>query len=208
MPGVDERVSRFPPRFPQLILRVRILGFSPRCRHRDAGCRRCLVQGRLLQQSHNELVIGSSRSLPTELQFRICHLIPPRVCVETPTAKDFSIEVCRIDLPVPSTRVMNVVSAVAPRKENEHDVYDYRREQHHGHTSAKRAAAVEGAEHFRNEAGLTKLAANWPIARLVEIWNTLPGVAPVKISRIVLRAWRGSGGDPGFRPGFANGRQH
>ena len=48
------------------------------------------------------------------------------------------------------------------------------------HASAKQGAAVEGAEIFRNEAGLAKLAGNWPIARLVEIWNSLPGVSPVK----------------------------
>ena len=48
------------------------------------------------------------------------------------------------------------------------------------HANLKQAEAVEGAEHFRNEAGLAKLASNWPIARLVEIWNGLPGVSPVK----------------------------
>jgi hypothetical protein len=48
------------------------------------------------------------------------------------------------------------------------------------HATLKQAEAVEGAEHFRNEAALAKLAGNWPIARLVEIWNGLPGVAPVK----------------------------
>jgi len=48
------------------------------------------------------------------------------------------------------------------------------------HATLKQAEAVEGGEHFRNEAGLVKLAGTWPIARLVEIWNSLPGVAPVK----------------------------
>jgi hypothetical protein len=48
------------------------------------------------------------------------------------------------------------------------------------HANLKQAEAVEGAEHFRNEAALAKLAGNWPIARLVEIWNSLPGVTPVK----------------------------
>ena len=48
------------------------------------------------------------------------------------------------------------------------------------HTSAKEAEAVAGAERFRNEAGLAKLAADWPAARLVEIWNSLPGATPVK----------------------------
>ena len=48
------------------------------------------------------------------------------------------------------------------------------------HATPKQAQAVEGAEQFRNEAGFAKLAGKWPIARLVEIWNTLPGVSPVK----------------------------
>ena len=45
---------------------------------------------------------------------------------------------------------------------------------------AKDAEAVKNAERFRNEAGLAKLAANWPGNRLVDVWNSLPGVTPVK----------------------------
>jgi cell division septation protein DedD len=45
---------------------------------------------------------------------------------------------------------------------------------------AKDAEAVKNAERFRNEAGLAKLAADWPAQRLVDIWNSLPGVTPVK----------------------------
>ncbi|MGD0580140.1 MAG: DUF3489 domain-containing protein [Bryobacteraceae bacterium] len=48
------------------------------------------------------------------------------------------------------------------------------------HATAQEAEAVPNAERFRNEAGLAKLAANWPAARLVEIYNSLPGVSPVK----------------------------
>ena len=48
------------------------------------------------------------------------------------------------------------------------------------HSTAKEAEAVPDSERFSNEAMLVKLAANWPSARLVEIWNTLPGVSPVK----------------------------
>src|SRR5580700_4951486 len=48
------------------------------------------------------------------------------------------------------------------------------------HTTVEGAEAVASAERFRNEAGLAKLAANWPAARLVEIWNSLPGETPVK----------------------------
>jgi hypothetical protein len=48
------------------------------------------------------------------------------------------------------------------------------------HATAQDAEAVANADCFRNEAGLAKLAAQWPSARLVEIWNSLPGETPVK----------------------------
>ena len=48
------------------------------------------------------------------------------------------------------------------------------------HTTVQDAEAVPNAERFRNEAGLAKLAADWPAARLVEIYNSLPGVSPIK----------------------------
>jgi hypothetical protein len=48
------------------------------------------------------------------------------------------------------------------------------------HTTIQEAEAVANAECFRNEAGLANLAAEWPAARLVDIWNSLPGVTPVK----------------------------
>ena len=61
------------------------------------------------------------------------------------------------------------------------------------YTIAKDAQAVKGAERFRNETGLAKLAANWPVGRLVDIWNSLPGVTPVKKfkdrSTAVKRIW-------------------
>jgi hypothetical protein len=41
------------------------------------------------------------------------------------------------------------------------------------HATIHDAEAVANAERFRNEAGLNKLAADWPAARLVEIWNSL-----------------------------------
>ena len=46
------------------------------------------------------------------------------------------------------------------------------------HASAEEA--VTGAERFATEADLNKLAASWQSERLVEIWNSLPGSAPVK----------------------------
>jgi len=48
------------------------------------------------------------------------------------------------------------------------------------HGTAKEADALPNTERFSNEAALAKLAANWPAARLVEIWNSLPGETPVK----------------------------
>jgi hypothetical protein len=47
------------------------------------------------------------------------------------------------------------------------------------HASAKEADAIPDSERFGNEAALAKLAANWPTARLIEIWNSLPGANPV-----------------------------
>jgi len=48
------------------------------------------------------------------------------------------------------------------------------------HTTIQAAEARPNAQSIRNEAALAKLAAEWPAARLVEIWNSLPGAAPVK----------------------------
>ena len=56
------------------------------------------------------------------------------------------------------------------------------------HASLKeaKAADIAGAEYFSSEEELAQLAAAWPIAgargksKLIELWNSLPGVAPVK----------------------------
>src|SRR6202790_4853236 len=62
------------------------------------------------------------------------------------------------------------------------------------HATAQEAEAVANAERFRNEGALAKLAADWPAARLVEIWNSLPGATPVKKFKdrvtAVSRIWR------------------
>jgi len=47
------------------------------------------------------------------------------------------------------------------------------------HDSIDAAEALPDAERFRTEGGLAKLTADWPMARLVEIWNGLPGVTPI-----------------------------
>src|ERR1017187_3966835 len=48
------------------------------------------------------------------------------------------------------------------------------------HASAQEAEAVAKAERFSTSAGLAKLADKWTAARLVEVWNSLPGSSPVK----------------------------
>jgi Protein of unknown function (DUF3489) len=62
------------------------------------------------------------------------------------------------------------------------------------HSTVEEAEAVANAERFRNESGLHKLAADWPASRLLEIWNTLPGVTPVKKFKdrqtAVSRIWK------------------
>ena len=62
------------------------------------------------------------------------------------------------------------------------------------HPTVQDAEAVTNTVHFRNEAALLKLAANWPAARLVDIWNNLPGETPVKKFKdrptAVSRIWK------------------
>jgi hypothetical protein len=44
----------------------------------------------------------------------------------------------------------------------------------------REASEVPSAESFSSAEELATLAANWPAPRLIEIWNSLPGVAPIK----------------------------
>ncbi|HTU48596.1 MAG TPA: DUF3489 domain-containing protein [Bryobacteraceae bacterium] len=46
--------------------------------------------------------------------------------------------------------------------------------------SVAEARSHPEAERFKSEKELAKLAAEWPAARLIEIWNSLPGVSAVK----------------------------
>src|SRR5947199_8118009 len=46
--------------------------------------------------------------------------------------------------------------------------------------SAAEAKSMAESERFRSAEDLKKLAANWPATRLIEIWNGLPGVTPVR----------------------------
>jgi len=49
-------------------------------------------------------------------------------------------------------------------------------------------------ERFTNETELAELAANWPAARLVELWNSIPGFKPIKRftdrKTAVARIWK------------------
>ena len=57
-----------------------------------------------------------------------------------------------------------------------------------GSLQEAQAADIAGAEYFSSEEELAQLAASWPVAgangrgssKLIELWNSLPGVAPVK----------------------------
>jgi len=61
------------------------------------------------------------------------------------------------------------------------------------HPTAREAVSVAGAEPFATAAALADLAAHWTAARLVEIWNSLPGAPPVKKFKnrqtAVVRIW-------------------
>jgi Protein of unknown function (DUF3489) len=62
------------------------------------------------------------------------------------------------------------------------------------HGTVKEADALPNTERFSNEAALAKLAADWPAARLVEIWNSLPGETQIKKFKdratAVSRIWK------------------
>src|SRR5437868_2103679 len=63
------------------------------------------------------------------------------------------------------------------------------------HASAKAAPKTEGIELFTSEKALAELAAAWPAGRLIDIWNSLPGVTPEKNFKdrgaAVARIWKG-----------------
>ena len=62
------------------------------------------------------------------------------------------------------------------------------------HATAKAAETILDSERFNSELALAKLAANWPAARLIEIWNSLPGETPVRKFKdratAVSRIWK------------------
>jgi hypothetical protein len=78
--------------------------------------------------------------------------------------------------------------------------------------SASAAEATErkaGTESFRSLQELAGLAAQWPTSRLLAIWNSLPGVEPVKRftdrKTAVARIWRALQGLGGGKPAATSG---
>jgi hypothetical protein len=102
----------------------------------------------------------------------------------------------RIDLLVFPTRVINVATAVITAKGNDKmKAFTIDAENNITlHATAQEADAVANAERFSTSAALAKLAEKWPVARLVEIWNSLPGASPVKKftdrKTAVTRIWK------------------
>jgi hypothetical protein len=62
------------------------------------------------------------------------------------------------------------------------------------HRTAREAKSVAGAESFATASALAGLAAHWHTARLVGIWNKLPGATPVRKFKdratAVSRIWK------------------
>ena len=56
---------------------------------------------------------------------------------------------------------------------------------------ATAAAVAAGAQAFSSQQELAELATSWPAGRLVEIWNSLPGVKPVESFKSAQSAVRG-----------------
>jgi len=73
---------------------------------------------------------------------------------------------------------------------------------------------TEGSERFKSSDELGKLAASWSAGRLGEIWNSLPGVTPIKkfVDRktAIRRVWAAiqSLGEPAKKPNVAAHRPH
>ena len=83
----------------------------------------------------------------------------------------------RIDLLVPGFRVMNAMTAPAVRRSKNGNIPYRRREQHH---SPRQSAVRFRGEIFASQQELADLVAKWPANRLIEVWNSIPGLTPVK----------------------------
>jgi Protein of unknown function (DUF3489) len=78
---------------------------------------------------------------------------------------------------------MNVLTPANPVKGDLHDMTLFTMDPDNhirAFASAAEARRTPESERFRSAEELKKLAANWPATRLIEIWNGLPGVTPVR----------------------------
>jgi hypothetical protein len=78
---------------------------------------------------------------------------------------------------------MNVVNTGNPVKGKLHEMTIFTIDQDNNITafaSAKKADSNPESECFRSAKELAKVAQKWPTSRLIEIWNSLPGVSPVR----------------------------
>src|SRR5437868_2563869 len=61
-------------------------------------------------------------------------------------------------------------------------------------SAGEQSPEAEGEERFRSVSELRQLAENWPASRLVEIWNSIPGLPPVKRftnrATAITRIWK------------------
>jgi hypothetical protein len=109
---------------------------------------------------------------------KLLHLISGGIALPSPVSILF-----RILLLVVRNRVMNVVTAqsVAQRRtimptftiDNDNNITA------HG-TPEEAAANTTPFDSFTSQQELAKLLAGWPAERVVAIWNSLPGIEPVK----------------------------
>jgi Protein of unknown function (DUF3489) len=53
-------------------------------------------------------------------------------------------------------------------------------DQNHIAIHSEGAEPAHGSVHFRSQQELEALAAKWPTSKLVDLWNRIPGTAPVK----------------------------
>src|ERR1700746_3907737 len=76
---------------------------------------------------------------------------------------------------------MDVITAARGKRKSEMTTYTIDNENNiTAFGSAKEAEAGAQGESFTSQHELTDLAANWPATRLVEVWNGIPGLTPVK----------------------------
>ena len=100
----------------------------------------------------------------------------------------------RIALQVLRTGVMNVIGRKGRRKEEKKMTFTIDAENNITAFGGAAEAAEAQGEPFTSQQELAGLAASWPAGRLVEIWNSIPGLTQVKKftdrKAAVTRIWK------------------